>query len=66
MGEEIEIMKPSGENILVTVKDMVDENGEAMESCPHPQQVFYVDLGMEAEEYDILRRQEEDGTIFLD
>ena len=36
-----------------------------MESCPHPQQIFYVDLGMEPDEYDILRRREEEA-IALD
>ena len=53
-------MKPNGDNIIVTVKRMVDEKGQEMESCPHPQQVFYLDLGIELDEYDILRRQEEE------
>ena len=60
VGEEIEVMKPNGDNIVVTVKRMVDEKGQEMESCPHPQQVFYLDLGIDLEEYDILRRQEEE------
>lgn len=60
VGETIEVMKPNGENIEVTVKRLVDEKGQEMESCPHPQQVFYVDLGVELDEYDILRRQEEE------
>ena len=60
VGEEIEVMKPNGDNIAVTVKRMVDEKGQEMESCPHPQQVFYVDLGVELDEFDILRRQEEE------
>ena len=66
VGEVIEVMKPNGDNIEVTVRRLVDEKGQEMESCPHPQQVFYVDLGMELEEYDILRRQEEDTAIALD
>ena len=60
VGETIEVMKPNGDNIEVTVKRLVDEKGQEMESCPHPQQVFYVDLGVELDEYDILRRQEEE------
>ena len=60
VGEEIEVMKPNGDNIVVTVQRMVDEKGQEMESCPHPQQVFYVDLGVELDEFDILRRQEEE------
>jgi len=60
IGEEIEIMKPNGDNIVVNVKRMLDEKGQEMQSCPHPQQVFYVDLGVEMDEFDILRRQEEE------
>lgn len=55
VGDVIEVMKPNGENISATVLKMQDENGEAMESCPHPKQTFYLDLGVELEPYDILR-----------
>lgn len=58
VGETIEVMKPDGTNIEVTVKGIYDEKGRAQESAPHPKQVLYVDLGIELEEYDILRRQE--------
>ena len=53
VGEQIEVMKPDGRNMTVTVRGLMDEKGEPMESCPHPQQIFYVDLGMEPDEYDI-------------
>ena len=66
VGEEIEVMKPNGENVPVTVQRLVDEKGEDMQSCPHPQQIFYVDLGIELDEFDILRRKEEDGEIALE
>jgi putative protease len=59
VGEQIEVMKPNGENILATVRRMVDEEGNEIASCPHSKQVFYVDLGMELDEYDILRRAED-------
>ena len=52
-------MKPDGTNLLVTVKRITDENGVDMESCPHPKQQLYIDLGVELERYDILRRKEE-------
>ncbi|MDD3218897.1 MAG: U32 family peptidase [Lachnospiraceae bacterium] len=58
VGETIEVMKPTGDNILVTVKAIYDEDGNAQESAPHPKQILYVDLGMELEPFDILRRQE--------
>lgn len=59
VGEQIEVMKPDGRNIPVTVKRIVDEDGNEMESAPHPKQVLYIDLEQELEMYDILRRQEE-------
>lgn len=58
VGEEIEVMKPDGENRTVTVRRIVDEQGQEMESCPHPQQVLFIDLGEPLELYDILRRKE--------
>ena len=59
VGEQIEIMKPDGRNIEVTVQRIVDEEGKEQESAPHPKQALYVDLGCEACRYDILRRAEE-------
>ena len=58
VGEQIEIMKPDGRNVLVTVKGITDEDGNTMESAPHPKQVLWVDLGSEVSPYDILRRSE--------
>ena len=56
--EQIEIMKPNGDNIEVTVQRIVNEDGQEQESAPHPKQVLYVDLGCEAQRYDILRRRD--------
>ena len=58
VGEQIEIMKPDGRNVLVTVKGITDEDGNVMESAPHPKQILWVDLGSEVSPYDILRRSE--------
>ena len=66
VGEEIEVMKPNGDNVPVTVQRLVDEKGEEMQSCPHPQQIFYVDLGIELDGFDILRRKEENSEIALE
>ena len=38
VGETMEIMKPDGRNIPVTVEAIYNEEGEAMESAPHAQQ----------------------------
>lgn len=59
VGETIEIMKPDGENVEVTVKRIINEEGEDQESAPHSKQVLCIELeGGQASPYDILRRQE--------
>ena len=58
VGETIEVMKPDGSNLEVTVKGIQDEEGQPVESAPHPKQRLYVELGIELKEYDLLRRQE--------
>ncbi len=58
VGEEIEVMKPNGDNLTVTVQEIFDEEGNAMESAPHPKQVLYINLGQPLDQYDILRRKE--------
>lgn len=59
VGETIEVMKPDGENLSVTVRRIVNEDGMEQESAPHPKQVLYLDVGTEMDRYDILRRQEQ-------
>lgn len=58
VGETIEVMKPGGDNIEVSVLGIWDEEGNPMESAPHPKQTLFIDLGMEPERFDILRRKE--------
>lgn len=55
-GEEIEIMKPNGSNITVKVEAMYNEEGEAVDSCPHSKQGLWIKLSQEPEQYDLLRR----------
>ena len=59
VGETIEIMKPDGRNIEVTVGKIVNEAGEEQESAPHPKQILWVDLGADVDKYDILRKKED-------
>ena len=66
VGEEIEVMKPDGRNISVVVKGITDEKGVPMDSAPHPKQKLYIDLGIELENFDILRRKEEDIEVTLE
>lgn len=57
VGDEIEIMKPNGKNIPVRVLAMYDEEGNPMESCPHPRQKIDVRLSETPETGDILRAE---------
>lgn len=56
VGDEIEVMKPDGRNITATVRGLYDEYNNPIESVPHSKQVFFVDIGVELDKYDILRR----------
>ncbi len=58
VGETIEIMKPNGDNIEVEVLGIKNEEGEDMESCPHPKQKLFIKLSVTPDEFDILRRKE--------
>ena len=55
VGDEIEVMQPDGSNRKVRVRAIYDEQGQAMESAPHPRQELHLDLGMQPNRYDILR-----------
>lgn len=60
VGETIEVMKPDGSNLMVMVNAIRDEDGNEVESAPHPKQVLYIDLGQPLAKYDILRRQDKE------
>lgn len=55
VGDVIEIMKPDGQNVEVTVEGMLTEDGEAVDSAPHPKQVLWLKLSQMPEPYDLLR-----------
>ena len=55
VGDMIEIMKPNGENVETKVLAMFNEDGEAVDCCPHPKQIVYLQLDKQPEVYDILR-----------
>lgn len=55
VGDSIEIMKPDGTNVPVTVEAMYTDEGEAVDSAPHPKQVLWIKLSQAPEKYDLLR-----------
>ena len=63
VGDVIEIMKPNGDNVETKVLAMYNEEGETMESCPHPKQIVYLQLDKQPEVYDILRVANTKDTV---
>lgn len=57
-GETVEAMRPNGENVPVTIRRIVNEEGGEQPSAPHARQILYLELDQELSPYDILRRQE--------
>ncbi len=55
VGDCIEVMRPDGENRSVIVHAIHTEEGENVESAPHPLQVLWVSLSGKADQYDLLR-----------
>lgn len=58
VGDAIEVMKPDGRDLEVTVQAMTDAEGTMIESCPHPKQKIFVNLGVELSPLDLLRRKD--------
>ena len=63
VGDIVEVMKPDGRDIEVKVISIKDEEGNNMESCPHPKQKIFIDLGMELEAGDIIRMKSEEEQV---
>lgn len=57
VGDTAQVMKPNGDNVEVKVLKIVDEEGNEMESCPHPQQKIFVTFDHELSKYDIVRQK---------
>lgn len=59
IGETIEAMLFDGQNLKITVREILDEEGNRMESAPHPKQTLRVDVGETLPIGCILRRKED-------
>ena len=60
VGDEVEVMRKNGDNILATVLEIKDEEGNLMESCPHPKQKIFVKFSCPVEEFDLIRQKAEE------
>jgi putative protease len=54
-GDEIEVVKPSGGFFRQVIKNMKNEDGEVIDSAPHPQMKVFMEMEQEVEEYSMLR-----------
>ena len=60
-GDEIEIMKPDGTNEVAKVRGIYNNKNERVSSAPHPKEELFIDLGITAQEYDVLRMKANTG-----
>ncbi|MCM1045250.1 MAG: U32 family peptidase [Candidatus Gastranaerophilales bacterium] len=63
VGDVIEIMEPDGENLSATVEAIYTDEGENVDSAPHPKQSLWIKLSREAKQGDLLRVAEKDAKI---
>ncbi len=61
VGDFIEIMKPDGSNVPVKVEALYTDDGEAVDSAPHPKQVLWIKLSETPDTYDLLRVKSPDS-----
>jgi len=57
VGETIEIMRPDGDSLEYTIKEMYDEEGQSINIAPHPQQKVYLPMEIPLNRYSMLRRR---------
>lgn len=56
VGDEVEIMAPRGESFRQKITGIIDEEGNAVEAAPHPQQIVHVPIDRPVPYYAILRK----------
>ncbi len=56
VGDRAELLSPGKTGRAFTVTGMKDENGNDIESCPHPSMKFYINMPFEANAGDMLRK----------
>ncbi len=57
LGDEVEILQPNGENILLTPEKLFDENGEEITSTTHPMMNFSFKTDLEIPRLSIIRKK---------
>ena len=57
VGDEVEIIGPYTETMYTKIEKMYNEDGEEIESAPHPRQIVKLKVGVEVKENYMLRRE---------
>ncbi len=60
LGDELEILTPSGSVVKTTPQYILDKNAQKIEATPHPKMEFFIPLEVQVPEYSILRRKIKD------
>ena len=56
-GEEVEVVNPVGKYFIQKIRDMKNQDGEAIDVAPHPQMTVYMRMDKEVNEFSMLRRK---------
>lgn len=56
VGEEIEVLSAKGESFSMVVTEMRNEEGEAVESAPHPQEKLRIKFTRPVQPFDMMRK----------
>ena len=59
LGDEVEIFGPKTDYFRQTLVEMYDEEGNPIDSAPHPQQILKIKIDKPVEKYFILRKKKE-------
>lgn len=57
VGDEIEVMGPGRDFFIQTLTEMYDEEGNPLDSAPHPQQILRIRMDHPVSPYDMLRKK---------
>ena len=61
LGDQIEVVGPNREVFTQRIDQMWNEEGNEIETAPHPQQIIKMPMVKKVAKYDILRRERKDG-----
>ncbi|KMT21313.1 peptidase U32 family protein [Clostridium cylindrosporum] len=56
-GEEVEILSPKNDNFSLVLDTIWNENGEEIESAPHPQMIFKIKCEKELKPFDMIVKE---------